>query len=123
VIRRRDGGQATVELVLVLPVVVLVLLAVMQFAVVGHGEVVTVHAAREGARAAAVGADDAAVRAAVLRQSSLPAGRVEVSVARGAEHVTVDVHYRQATDVALVGPLVDDAEHTASATMRREDIE
>jgi len=121
--RRRDGGQATVELALVLPVVALLLLAIIQFTVVGHGEVVTVHAAREGARAAAVGADDGAVRAAVVRQSSLPAGRVEITVSRDRETVTVTVRYRQATDIAMVGPLIPDVDHTASATMRREDVE
>ncbi|MGI9603553.1 MAG: TadE family protein [Acidimicrobiales bacterium] len=120
---RRDEGQATVELALVLPVVAMLVLAIVQFTVVGHAEVVTVHAAREGARAAAVGGSDADVRAAVLRQSGLPGGRVQVSITRSADAVAVEVRYVQATDIALVGPLVGDVAHVAAATMRREDIE
>lgn len=121
--RRRDGGQATVELALVLPVVALVLLAVIQVAIVARGDVVTVHAAREGARVAAVGAPDGEIRAAALARSDLPAARVDVTVQRGTETVTVTVRYRQATDVPLAGQLVGDAAHEASATMRREDVE
>lgn len=121
--RRRDGGQATVELALVLPVVALLLLAVVQVTVVARADVVTVHAAREGARVAAVGAADGEIRAAALARSNLPVGRVAVGISRDAETVTVTVSYRQATDVAMVGRLIGDVDHEASATMRREDVE
>lgn len=111
------------ELVLVLPVVALFLLAIVQIGVVSQAEVVTVHAAREGARAAAVGSSAAEVREAVLRRSSFPADRVNVTVSREATVVVVEVRYRQATSVPLVGAVVGDAEHTARAVMRREDVE
>ncbi len=48
------AGQATVELVLVLPVVVLALLLVIQVGLIARAQVLVVNAAREGARAAAV---------------------------------------------------------------------
>ena len=56
---RGDHGQATVELALCLPVVVIALLAVLQVAVVARDHVLVAHAAREAARAVAVGADQA----------------------------------------------------------------
>ena len=56
-VSRRPGedGQAAVELVLVLPVVLLALLMVVQLGVLVRSQVLVVHAAREGARAAAIG--------------------------------------------------------------------
>ena len=48
--RREDGGQAAVELALVLPMVCTLLLAVVQVALVVHAQLLVVHAAREGAR-------------------------------------------------------------------------
>ena len=57
---RPARGQATVEFVLVLPLVVVVCLAVVQVAVVARRDVLVAHAAREAARAAAVEADDSA---------------------------------------------------------------
>ena len=64
--RSRDHrGQATVELALLMPVWVLLLLAVVQVGLVARAEVETIQAAREAARAAAVG-DDLSVVAARL---------------------------------------------------------
>ena len=52
--RRGDGGQASVELALVLPLVVLLLLAVVQLGLLVRDQILVVHAAREAAREAAV---------------------------------------------------------------------
>ena len=49
-----ESGQATVEFALVLPLVVVLILAVLQTALVVRDYVATVHAAREAARAASV---------------------------------------------------------------------
>lgn len=51
--RRGEGGQATAELAVMLPVVMLAALGVMQLALVACGSVVARHAAFTGARAAA----------------------------------------------------------------------
>ena len=59
-----DAGQATVELALVLPVVVLLLMAVFQVAVVARDQVLTVQAARAAVREAAVDAGAAGCEAA-----------------------------------------------------------
>jgi hypothetical protein len=66
--RRRDQiGQASVELVAAVPVLILVALVAIQLAVVGYGLWSAATAARAGARAAYVGGD--AARAA---RSALP---------------------------------------------------
>ena len=61
---RPDDGQAAVELALVLPAVVLLLLALVQFALIGRDELLVVHAAREAARAASVAGSGDGRRAA-----------------------------------------------------------
>ena len=121
----RSRGQATVELVFALPVVVLLALVVVQVAVVARRGVLLAHAAREGARAAAVEPDItnaiAAGRAAAMAASTLDASRLQVEVAVGARDVVVTVRFVDPTDVALVGPLVGPVRLQERATMRRED--
>lgn len=57
-------GQATVELVLVVPLLALMLSVVVQVAVVARDRVLVAHAAQEAARAASVEDDAAGTRAA-----------------------------------------------------------
>lgn len=116
----RSCGQATVEVALLLPVIVLLALAIGQVAVVAHARVSTTHAAREGARVAAVGESDARVREAVLASGSLAPRRVEISVRRRPTTVEVTVRYRDPTDVSLVGSMIGDIEIVGVAVMRRE---
>ena len=120
---RGDGGQAAVELALVLPLVALVLLAVVQVGLVVRDQVLVVHAAREAAREAAVEPAPDASRRAALAGSGLEADRVSVDVTgrRGAgSRVRVEVRYRAPTRVPLVGAAVGDVDLEATATMRVE---
>jgi Flp pilus assembly protein TadG len=115
---RPDDGQAAVELALVLPAVVLLILALMQFALVGRDELLVVHAAREAARAASVGASGAAAGTRVL------AG-VTVTISGGArvgDPVVATVSYRSVTGLPLVGPLIPDPWLHAQVTMRTERV-
>ena len=121
-IRRRAGseGQATVEFALLLPVAALLLLAFVQLGVVVHDRVMVTHAAREGVRVAAVGGTDDEVRRAVEQSSGLTPARLEVRVERAGRVVTVSVTYVVATEIPLVGVLVDDAVMSAQARMQTE---
>ena len=66
--RRSEDGQASVELVAVLPLVLLVGAVCWQLALAGHAAWLTAHAARAAARADAVGRDPrAAARSALPR--------------------------------------------------------
>jgi pilus assembly protein CpaE len=83
-----ERGQATVELIAVLPCVLLVAAVAWQLALAGHAAWMSAVAARTAARADAVGHDvRAAARSALpgslereLRVRRLPAGGVRVSV-------------------------------------------
>jgi Flp pilus assembly pilin Flp len=114
--RREERGQAAVELALALPLVALLLLAVVQVGLVVRDQVLVTHAAREAARAAAVGSP---ARDAALAGSGLRADRLVVEVRRG-ELVRVTVRYRSPTDLPLVGPLLPDLDLWAKAAMRTE---
>jgi Flp pilus assembly protein TadG len=114
-----DEGQATVEVVLVLPLLLLVALGILQVALVARDVVAVHHAAREAVRAAAVEPGPGAAAAAAGRV--LP-GATSTVVVRGAigEPVRVRGDYRSPTDVPLIGPLLPDADLHAEAVMRVE---
>jgi Flp pilus assembly protein TadG len=116
---RGEHGQATVELALVLPVVVLLVLGVVQVALVGRDQVAVAHAAREAARVAAV---DPSPAAAVSAARAVVPGAVVLLGPRPAVggQVQVTVRATSRTDVPLIGPLVPDAELEAVAVMRVE---
>jgi Flp pilus assembly protein TadG len=121
--RRPDGGQATVELALLLPLVAVLLLSLVQAAVVARDQVLVTHAAREAARAAAVDSDPGAARRAAEQAGPLAPDRLEVEVTgRGGvgERVRVVVTYTLPTRLPLVGRILDDVVLTASAAMRVE---
>lgn len=116
---RSDDGQATVELALLLPLVVVFVCAVLQVALVGRDQLVLELAAREAARAAAVSAEpDTAARLAADRVTTLAPLGVEVRV-QGAV-VTVTVRHVNPTDVPLAGRLLGDVQQSATATMALE---
>ncbi len=119
---RRSTGQATVELVLALPLVVLVLLAVIQVALVARTQLVLVHAAREAARAAAVEHTAAAARRGALGGGLHP-DRLEVEVDIGTGDgglAHAALRYRCPTDVPIIGRLMGDPVLSAELVMRVE---
>lgn len=119
----REHGQAAVELALVVPFLALLGLALLQIALVARDQVLVTHAAREGAREAAVQPEAAAVRDAVLAGSPLTPGRLTVDVGSrsgSGGRVRVAVRYRSATDVPLIGVLVGDVALSDTAVMRIE---
>lgn len=107
------------ELALALPLVALLLLAVVQVGLVVRDQVLAVHAAREGARAAAVDRAPAAARDAALAGSGLRPDRLTVEVQRTGL-VRVSIRYRSPTELPLIGPLLPDIPVRANAAMRVE---
>lgn len=104
--RSTDRGQATVELALILPVVVIVLLVALQILVVMRDQVALGGAARAAARRAIVEADAGRVLDAARSATRLDPARLSVAVSGGSSrggHVTVVITYVSVTDVAVVG--------------------
>ncbi len=104
--RPQERGAASVEFAAVLPLVLIALLLVVQVALVVAEQLVVQHAAREGAREAAVWNDDARARDAAIRAGNLNGDRTAVDVSPSEREigapVTVTVRYR----VPLVVPYV-----------------
>ncbi len=102
-----------------MPLVVFAALIVLQVAFVVRDQVAVVHAAREAARAASVDPDPGrAVRAAhrTLRGADVHVGdRPAVG-----EPITVEVTYRSATNLPLVGALFPDPTLHGRVSMRVE---
>ena len=123
--RPDQRGQAAVELALSLPLLALLLLAMVQVGLVVRDQVLVTHAAREGARQAAVDPTPAGVRQAALAGAPLRATRLRVELdAAGptpdGTRAEVRVSYRSPTELPLVGPLVPDVTVASRASMRRE---
>ncbi len=120
---RSDEGQATVELALMLPLVILVAAALIEIAMLGFDQLRLWHAAREAARTAVVNADEQDIRNAAERSGL---DDVSVSVTPDTLHRTfgaplsVEVSYSPQGSVPLVGSLVEGLRLEARATMRIE---
>lgn len=124
---RRDGerGSASVEFAAVLPLALVALLLIVQVALVVAQQLVVQHAAREGAREAAVWNDDARARDAALRAGNLEADRAEIEVSPDERPVGTPVRVTIRYRVPLVVPYVSrflpaDTTLTASAEYRVE---
>jgi Flp pilus assembly protein TadG len=114
---REDRGQSTVEFALVLPLLVVCLGGLIWVGNLMAWQVRLEHAAREGARAAAVEPENAS--AAASTAVSRMAGEMDVSTEVGAEFVLVRVS-RTVDGVPWIG--VGERVLSAEAHMRREDI-
>lgn len=123
-VRRRDeGGQATLELALGLPLLALLLAGLVEVGLLVSDQTRIWHAAREGARVAVVDPDTADAVAAAERAGLTPL-EVEVSPApelrRQGDPLTVALRYAPQARVPLFGVLLDRVELKAQATMRIE---
>jgi hypothetical protein len=104
-------------------VVVVLLLVVLQVGLLARDVILVAHAAREGARAAAVDSAPGAAREAAEQAGGLEADRLSVRASgRGdaGSRVRVEVTYEAPTEVPIVGALVGDQTLRSTATMRVE---
>ena len=121
--RRLEAGQATVELVLVFPVIIVFALLVGQVGIVVRDYVIIHHVAREAAREAAVDPNESAARQAADRASRLRPDRMSVALSGGrskGDHITAKITYTSVTDMPFLGAILPDVQLEAEVTMRVE---
>ena len=128
--RTNDEGQAVVEFAVVLPVLLLILFAILQFGVVFNNYIQVTSAAREGARKAATSrtlgvaaAESAATTSAKSAAGSLNPANLTVTFPNSptfvqGSDVTVQVTYPYS--VSIMGLVVSSGNLTGSTTMRVE---
>ena len=114
-----EDGAETVEFVGTLPLVVITIAIIWQFSLLGYTAVVAAGAAREGARAAAVGAN---CRGAAAQASpGWDGGTRTVSCSRSGEMVTAEVRLEVLrAPIPLIGTLPSYPWVTSRASMRYE---
>jgi Flp pilus assembly protein TadG len=128
--RNTDRGQAVVEFAVILPVLLLILFAILQFGVVFNNYIQVTAAAREGARKAAVSrslgtssAETAATTAAKNAAPGLNQSNITVSFpgsptfAQGSD-VSVQVTYPYS--ISIIGLVVASGNLSSTTTMRVE---
>lgn len=113
----RDRGQATVEFALVLPLLVLCIAGLVWVGNLMATQVRLENAAREGARAAAVEPERAAVAAQAAATRSFDG--LSVATRLESDFVVVEVAV-EVSGVPIIG--VGSRRLTADAAMRREDL-
>ena len=133
-VRRRRRGSLTLELLLVLPILLVILLATVEFASLLQARQQLLGASREGARVAALGGDESAVEAAVRRalgssyQDAITirtvlrdsAGLPVVSGAPVLVHLEIPANAAAPDLLRLIGFTLQGEEITAVTTMRKE---
>lgn len=114
-----DRGQATVELAVVLPFIVLLATALIQCGLIVADQLAVWNAARSAARVAAISSDpqfdsqQAALEAVSLRP-------LQVTLAVFDEVVSARIVYIDHTDLPFIGLLFPDITLEATVTMPRE---
>lgn len=122
-VARGEKGQAAVELALLLPLIVLILLLIAQIGLVVEHQILVVHAAREGAREAAVNSSAKSIESIVRRRVVLDDNRLRVVIKRSkvvGGDANVQVFYSDPTNVPLVGKLIPDVKLASEVTTRVE---
>ena len=113
-----DRGSAAVEFALVLPLLVMLLFGIIQFGFVYNAYITVTHAAREGARMAAVGAFDTAA----VKADTVPLDQSKVNVTGptlvSSDYYQVTVAYTYTLDIPFWK--TQNLNLTSTARMRRE---
>jgi Flp pilus assembly protein TadG len=120
--RGSDRGQATVELALCLPFILLLIGSAVEITAVSVDNIRVWHATREAARVAAVEPDPSvATRVATDVIAPIDISISPPSDARvGGEPVVVEASYRPDADVPVIGQVFERLRLTARVAMRIE---
>lgn len=103
---RSNRGQALVEFAIILPVLLLLITGMVDFGIVLNEYITVTHAAREAARVAAVGNNDAAViMAAKNAASTIDKGQLTVSVTPASRSSGTSVTVIVSNPIKIITPM------------------
>ncbi len=115
-----------VEFALVIPILILLLFAILDFGRVFHAYLAIDHAGREAARAASIGQDDSTIRStAVLKASSISLAETQVAISPGGvkssgSQVTITITYPISFLTPVISNITGPITLTNSTVMRVE---
>lgn len=127
-ILRNDKGQSLVEFSLIIPIIVLMIMAIIEFGLMFNAYLTINNSSREGARYAAVGGTDAEIVAKIISTApKLKSEYISVSIvpseanrSRG-DTVTVYVTYDYKVLIPLMSTIIDNiVDLNAQTSMRVE---
>lgn len=104
---KNEKGQSLVEFALVVPLVLMILMAIIEFGFMFNAYITISNASREGARLGTLGNDNFAIEARVITASpSLDPSKIDVTItpnsrSRG-DMIRVQVNY----DYVLITPII-----------------
>lgn len=130
--RKKEGGQALVELALLIPILLIIIFGIVEFGRVFHAHLAVSHASREGARIGVVvggaGTADSDIKERVMSSAvslNLSEDNIEItpslsSRSRGSA-LTVEVSYQVPLYTPFIGDLIPNPfPIRGSTTMRIE---
>lgn len=123
--RHDNKGQSTVEFVLLLPVLLLILMAIIEFGFMFNAYLSITHASREGARLGSIGGTDSEIVAEV--KSNLPTlipENIAVTITPAAtrqhgQDVSVSVSYSYPAMMPLINAVIGDSVNLNAETAMR----
>ena len=113
---KNEKGQSLVEFALLVPILILILMAVIEFGFMFNTYITINNASREGARLGSLGASDGEVALRVLEASpNLPAENFTISITPGNRNrgdmirVSIQYDYQIITPImsTVLNPLID----------------
>ncbi|QCJ44027.1 pilus assembly protein [Bacillus sp. S3] len=122
---KSEKGQSLVEFALIVPVLILLLLGIMDFARIFHAYLTIDHAGREAARAASIGKTKSeAEKIGIDSGSSInltkPNGSVTVTTGSPGANATVTITYPITFLTPVIGSIVGPITLTDTTVMRVE---
>jgi len=116
-----NSGQATVELALVMPLIIVLLLIILNVGLVVRDQLAVWHAASAGARAASISPESPdVVQQAVEAEVQLRPLRLHI--VRDEQLITVEVQYPRTINLWLIKHIVPPLTLSASITMHVQDV-
>ncbi|MDQ6600274.1 TadE/TadG family type IV pilus assembly protein [Bacillus salipaludis] len=123
---KSEKGQSLVEFALILPILVLLLFGIIDFARIFHVYLTMDHAGREAARAASIGKDDSTIKSTAVSDASsigLTADKVGVTPSgtkTSGSNISITITYPITFLTPVIGNIVGPITLTDTTVMRVE---
>lgn len=125
-ILKNEKGQSIVEFALLLPILILIIMAIIEFGLLLNSYLALNNASREGARIGVVGGTDAQIKSAILTTSpTLNASDLSLMVTpsqalrKSGDTLKVTVNYKYHTIIPIIGNIINNLVNLNAETSMR----